>query len=956
MKKFIIITLMLIFTVVLIADQTDDLQFAVGLYRDKNFELAKVELQKFLTTYPQSEVKADIKFLLGNIHLAEEDYINAEKYFSDLYATSSHPSIRAEVSLGLAQCKYYLDNFNDARAIFQQFVSDYSENRFLWKAYYYLGMMDYIENNFDNSLLNLEKALSLESRTIILSAILELKISQNKSADIDNISNEIIMRPDSENKFRALLLFHKYNLSHNRLDKIFSIGIDAIPSTSQYYSKYNLVLGTAYYQARRFDEALNRLKIIDSEKAQYYSALCYYELNDEKKAKSILARLVKSVDDNISSNSTFYLAKIEDDVELLNKFINNNPNHKFVPVAYYQLGYNSFMKADYISSLTYFTNTRNTGNAVGNEAYESIKERTFYLIAESNFLINKKIDAQNAFELYLSVFPDGEFIDEANFKLGLINFQRDEYDTALVYFNKVMEQFPNSEKMGMSNYYIGEIYFKNGNYSKALEYFQDALGGICDEGFTWERIGHIYYNQQDYKSALESLEKIPSDTKYLFDRFILKGNIEFAQRDYNKALEAYSFASDHAENSPQKEAVLSRKAWTMYQLKRYEEASRLYSRLSGTATSPEKYIIKAATSAFSAENYLSAIDYFKQYTQNFQSASDYYSAILGIADSYYNLGDFNKAVDNYSILIQPDIDEKILNNSINGLRWASEQSETIEFTEKVDELLQNCSDKKIRIELLDRKIYYLYKKENWQEAVNTSKELQILAPDHKNILEIMLMKALCYEKLGEFKNSIATYEDLYSKKHDPGVLRHWAKLLAQMDDYSAAIDKLRKASMLTRREDIWLELLEIELEQSNEFFENDFNKFMEFATGEEREFAELLEIEWKINLNLLTDLDSKINELNKSKYKSVKARSQFLKGLLLITNGDNEAAIPELLRMRYLYPEYEKIRNRAEAFACISYIKLNNLDEARKLFEVIKNDIPEEMKENLENLLQEEDK
>jgi hypothetical protein len=60
--------------------------------------------------------------------------------------------------------------------------------------------------------------------------------------------------------------------------------------------------------------------------------------------------------------------------------------------------------------------------------------------------------------------------------------------------------------------------------------------------------------------------------------------------------------------------------------------------------------------------------------------------------------------------------------------------------------------------------------------------------------------------------------------------------------------------------------------------------------------------------------------------------------------------------MRYLYPEFEKTRNRAEALACISYMKLNNYDEAKKLFEVIKSDISVEMKENLENLLQEEDK
>ena len=838
MKKIIILSLILVFTAMLVADQREDLQFAVGLYRDKNFELAEVELKKFLTNYPQSEVEADIKFLLGNIYLAEEDHKNAEKYFSDLYATSSHPAIRAEVALGLGQSRYFLNKLKQAKTVFLKFLSDHSDNQLAWKAYYYLGKIDLLENNFADALTNLEKALSLDHKTIILSALLELRIAQNKLADIDKIANDIIQKPDSENKFRAILLYHNYNLSHRRTDKIFSVGFDIIPSTSQYYKKYNLILGTAFYDTGRFDDALDRLKKLDSEKAQYYSALCYYELHNAKKAKNILSELVNSTDEQISSNSVFYLAKIDGNIKMLQKFIDDNPDHNFAPVAYYQIGYNNFKNNNFSNSLSFFINARSSGNTIGNEAYNSIKERTFYLIAESNFLINRKSNALKEYELYLSVFPQGGFADEANFKIGLINFQNGKHEISAIYFNKVRDQFTNSEKMGMSNYYLGEINFEKGEYSKALKYYQDALGGICDVGFTWERISHIHYFNNNYESAKKSLENIPSDTKYLFDRFLLKGNIEFAERDYGKALEAYSFASDHTENSVQEEAVLSRKAWTLYQLKRFDEASQLYSRLSGSATSPEKYIIKAATSAFSAENYLNAIEYFKEYTKNFQSAPDYYSAILGTADSYYNLGDFNNAVDHYTVLIQPGIDDKILNNSINGLRWASEQSETIDFTEKVDELLRNCSDKKIRVELLDRKIYYLYKKENWQETINTSQELEILDPEHESILEIKLMKALCYENLGEYQNSVSTYEEIYSKKHDPGVLKHWAKLLVKMDNHIGAIDKLRKASMLSRREDIWLELLEIELEHNNEFFVNDFNKFMEFATGEEREIAQ----------------------------------------------------------------------------------------------------------------------
>ncbi|MDP8267343.1 MAG: tetratricopeptide repeat protein [Candidatus Tenebribacter davisii] len=957
MRKFLSISLVIIIATTLIADQKEDLQFAVGLYKDNNYKLAKVELTKFLENYPQSNLENDIKFLLGNISIAEENYTEAGKYFSELYTSSTHPSIRAEVVLGLGQSDYYLNKYTQAKAVFEQFVIEHVSNELVWKAYYYLGKISLKENDLDKAQLNLEKAFKFNKNTLILSVVLELKIAQNKVSDIDEVLNEIIGKSDSENKFRAILLYQNYNLTNGRTDKILCIDPDIIPSTSQYYNQHNLIFGITYYQVGRYEDALNKLEKLDSDKGKYYSALCYYEMQNEKKAKTILNELVNSNDKQISSNSTFYLARIDNNVELLQKFIDENTEHEFSPVAYYLLGYNSFINNDFNRSLSYFIQAKDKGNNISNdEAYRAVKEKTFYLIAESAYLVNNLNDALQKYQLYLSLFPRGEFSDEAHFKIGLINYRNEDYKSADTNFNSVKKEFPQSEKSGMSNYYLGEISFNNGDHSEALEYYQDALDGICDLGYTWERIAHIYFIQQKYHKAKESLENVPTDPKYLFDRFLLKGNIEFAEHDYIKALEAFTFADEHSSNPVQQEAVLSRKAWTLYQLKRYEESSQLYSRLSSTATSPEKYIIKAATSAFSAENYLKAIEYFMQYTQNFQSSTDYHSAILGIADSYYNLGDFNKAVNYYIKLIQTGVADIILNNAINGLRWASEQSETIDFTEIVDELLISCTDTKIRVELLDRKVYYLYKKEKWQQTIDVSKELEILAKEHENILEIKLMKALCYENLGDHDKADGTYDELYAQKHDPNVLRHWAKLLVKMDKNTEAINKLRKASQLSRNENLWLELLQIELKQNNDLFINDYNKFLEFANGEERQIAQLLEVEWKLNVDQTSELDSRLKELSSSKYKSVKAKTQLLKGLLLVKNGDDESAIPEFLRIRYLYPEFSEIRNRAEALACISYIRVNNFDEARKLFEVIESDITLEMKEKISSLLQGEEK
>ncbi|MCF7859422.1 MAG: tetratricopeptide repeat protein [Candidatus Cloacimonetes bacterium] len=951
MKKSFIIVLLLILTVMLSADLKEDLRFAIGLYRDNNKQLAKIELKKLLVNYPQSEVDSDIKFLLGNIYLELQEYTNAENYFDELYTSSPHPAINKEVILGFGQSLYFLNKITRAKSVFEEFISIYSGNNLTWKAHYYLGMIDFQQKKYSNAIQNFNKSISIDQQSIVISAMLDLYITMNDSQKINEVAELLQQQPASEIKNKAILILLEYYLTTDQIDQIFALKTVTIPSISAYYEQYKLIIGIALYKNGQLDSAINNLIKIDSQKAEYYLALCYYELDMTEQALEILQKLVNSPDEQISSNSTFYLAKINNDSTLLQKFISENKDNSYVPVAYYILGYNSLMGEDHQSAFSLFNKARETGIKLPSSAYNAVKEKIYYLIPESLYLLNDKTTAKKEYELYLSVFSAGSYFDEANFKIGLIEFENGAFEDAAAYFKIVRDLPGDSDKKGMSNFYLGEINISQGNYSQALDDYETALKGICDIGYTWERISHIYYSQKKYDQARNSLYNIPSEPKYLFDRFLLKGNIEFVERNYDKALTAFSFAADHAAEPLQKEAALSRKAWTLYQLKRYDEASILYSSLAVSADSPEKYIFRAALSAFSSEKYLDAINYFKHYTDNFHNAEDYNSALLGTADSYYNLGDFNNSVVYYKKLITPGVDVTILNNAINGLRWSAEQSNSIDFILEVDGLLRESASKEIRVELLDRKIYYLYKKELWNDAVQTCKELEILDREHKNLNELKLIKALSYGNLKDYQNSVATFEELFEEKHDPAILLHWADLLLKMNNSLEAIDKMRQASMLTRREDIWLRLMEIEQEYKSDYFENDFHKFMEFATGEEKERAQILEVERKIDLKNYSDLDDKIKELNKSKYKSVKADAQYSKGYLLYSQGQYEAAIPELLRLRYLYPEFERSKNKAEALACLSYIKLKNYDEARKLFDVVKNELSEPKRIEIETLL-----
>ncbi len=962
MKKIILIIFFLgIFSQNVTASQADDLKFAVGLYSDENYKLAQVELKKYVDTYPQSDLIPDVKYLLANVYLIRKDYTSAKKMFLEVSEININPAIRADIVLGLGQCYFFLDEYDKAEEVFKEFLSGFSRHSLHWKANYFMGRICYQKNLYDKAQEYFEKAKKESPDISIDVALLEVYIASNDEVMAEKQVKLILTREKNEQVNRALLLFQSSNLENGEYEKIFTVGFEKIPKNSQYFDDYSLILAIAYYNTSDYDNSLKKLKKLSSEKARYYKALCFFEKGKTKNAKEILEELTKSVNSEIRSNSFFYIAKMEQNkqtsTEKLQKFINDNPQHNFIPTAHYLIGYNFFLLEKYENAIGNFnkaiTSFQLSSNPKTKENFRTIEEKNYYLTAESCFLLKKNEEALKKYTGFISDFPKSAFADEATFKIGLIHFEENKFPEASEIFENILKNYPQSEKIGMSNYYLGEISLFQSEYSKALVFYQEALKGRSDHGYTLEKISQIYYQKEEYSKALKTIDNIPEDSKYLFNKFLLKGNIYFAIKKYEKALKAFNFAEKHAISSANRELTLSRKAWTLYQLKRFDEASKIYGKLSISAESPDKYILKAAIASFSAEDYLEAINYFKQYVINFPDKKDFNSSILGIADSYYNIGDYNNALIYYKKLIKPDINGKIVNNALNGLRWISEQTDNVDFLDEIAQLLLLCDSGNFRVKLLDRKVYYEFKQELWDETISTCKEIEILMPDYNKLDEIKLIQALSYVQIKEYDNADAVYSELHSKKADSDILLNWSTLDLLRNEPDKAITKLRKASMISRRSVIWLRLIGLELENKNKYFRNDYEKFMEFAKGEDKQKAELYMIEWQISGGETKKFQIKLKELLKSKYKYVKAKAQYLKGYSLYKQDKLDEAIPELLRVRYLYPELVDIRNRAEELACIAYIESGRLEEADQLFDVIKDNISEEMQSKISQMLKE---
>lgn len=961
MKKIIMWFLLASFTLflqplLLFGNETDDFRFALGLYSDNNYQLAKSELYKFIEKYSESDLKENAKFMLANIYLKENNYKDALGVFKELHQNGTQPLIRAEVILGLAQSYFFSDNFGQAKDLFTDFSKNFKQHRLLWKAYYYLGRISYRQEDYVASLQHLDRAKDLNPDWEVILARLNTLV-KIPDYDVAHKSLERYIETDIHNDYiyQMIVIYLSNLLKEGYYHRVISFAYNYIPDASNFYNDYLLIISEAKIELAQYQKALESLGRIDihTERAIYLTALCYMETNKDQEAEELFKELSENaVNLEIKTNSYFFLANLRGRIdltetnEMLTQFLRDNPKHPFIGAAYYQLGINHFRQDKFGETINFLT------HAVEEEIDNDLIEKAEYLIAESYFQLGHTQQSVEYYNSYLDKYSDGSFVDEALFKTGLHYFRQDDLPNALVRFDRLINENPQSDRLAMAYFYQGEIFTAGNQYDIAFEKYQRALEDFEDRGLVWLRIAQINFHLGKYDATLENLQNVPDIDIFSFEKETIKGNAYFAKREYLDALKSFEAAENAAQTGESLEDAILRQARTLYRLNEFREALVLHRRLLDM-NPKEEYIMTAATVSFTADDFRSSLEFYRRYLEEYPEGREASRAQLHLADSHYNLQEYVRAANNYKKLIRPEIDRAILINSLNGLEWSARQDEEIDFEFMIKNILTTETPLRFRLLLKNRLLRYFYDKANWEEAVNLARTIIEIAPQDYEIFETRMMMAKALTHLNLFNRAEEIYQALHSKEKRTDVLYNWGELHLLQQDSTAALTKIGHASELTNDSDVWLRLLQLGVKMMDERFLSDYEKYLTFSQNVEREQAKLLWIEWNLQKNDFDEVVKQTDVLLESEYEPIKARAQYYKGVHLYKTGQIQEAIPELLRVRYLYPRVEDVRLDAELLACYAYIEIGDLDNSRRLFDTIKDSLPEREKNKLKSLLPE---
>ncbi|MFO7896607.1 MAG: tetratricopeptide repeat protein [Candidatus Cloacimonadales bacterium] len=942
--QIILATLFLFLAVSLSASELDDLKFAAGLFADGNSRLAKAELENFIQNYPQSRFLDDAKYLLANTYFQQENYAAAAEIYSALRQSNFAPNLQAELILGLAQSYFGLQQYSQAQQLFQEFLTEFAQHEKSSEAYYYLGKMAERAQDYPEALQYYDSALATarSKHSKIQAARLKMLIKLDKEQQVDDLYELILRESTGDYRDYAIVLWLDYKLQQADYQKILARGLRKIRPDSAYFSEYKMLLGICYYETDDLVKAREYLAGLAAAKAQYYFALASLDAATAE-ARSILQKLANSSDQQIATNSKFYLAKITPDLQqaraIFQDFIEQNPQHKFLGAAYFHLGFSYFKQAEFSAALPHLQQAEKLQLSANN------RERLLFMLAESNYQLNDLATAEQYLQQYLQNSEHQLFRDEAIFKQALRFYANQDYLPALEKFQQLAD-FPESDKLAMSYFYQGEIYLLQGKLSSAKAAYEQALAQSADSGFVNLRLAKIALQLDQLAATEKYLQQVPNAEKYRFDRNLILGNLALQRAEYPAALQRFLAAEEYSSSDQELELIISQKAWTLYQMKKFEQASSLYQQLSGMNLEAAEYILKAANAAFSAEKYQTAINLFQQYSENFPERADVMSARLAVADSYYNLQNYQQALQNYRELFLESADLKILRNALNGMRWSCNILPQTNLDEEIDLLLAEVESRPLKLLLLAEKIDFLFQNENWQQTIEAVQAIAKLKPESAELYQYQMKQAISYAQLSQLDQARALFAALEKVDLTADLYYNWAIMELQDEQRIAALSLLKKGAAISQRTDIWLKLLQLQPLEMRQYYQ----QFSEFAPEYAARQADLYWNKWRIEQNDFEVVEA-LENLKKSQYADIKASAQYLLGYRLYQQQAYDEAIRELLRVRYLYPEINDVRLEAEYLACLSYIEAGRREEAQTLYDSIQNELSADKRAELAQLL-----
>ncbi|MDP2301331.1 MAG: tetratricopeptide repeat protein [Ignavibacteria bacterium] len=432
----------------------------------------------------------------------------------------------------------------------------------------------------------------------------------------------------------------------------------------------------------------------------------------------------------------------------------------------YSKAMEAYTRKDYVSAHNYFKPFLEKYE-LRDELYSS----AIFHSSEALLFLGEYNAASSGFEFLINNHSFSNFRQKSLYRLGLIYFERKEYELCRSRLQKLIDEYPNNEFYGSALYWIGESFTHEEKLDDAVDFFLEAVSNRTNNKFidyTIYSLANVYEKLGDYTSAVTYYDELLSyfkDSPLASAAQIRIGLCYFKLKEYDSSiLELRSPLITNLDNDKQAE-TLYLLANSYYRVGEYDNAAKTY--LEIVSKFPNIPIVRDARYAlawsyFQQKKYADANKIFNTLTDKDDSLA--VKAFYWKSESLRYLGNENEALRSYEDFI------KRYPNNI--LTYAVQyQIGVLYYNSKKYELALNLLENACNSpdEVIQSKAYTLrgeiqLQQKKYQQAVELFKMIETL-PNTELELELrgLLGLGISYYFLNRFDDAIFLLTNLDQK-------------------------------------------------------------------------------------------------------------------------------------------------------------------------------------------------
>lgn len=261
-----------------------------------------------------------------------------------------------------------------------------------------------------------------------------------------------------------------------------------------------------------------KTSVYDSPDADYRMATELFNKGKYGAAQKIFFEVIEYLqhsDSKLKANAQYYAAicaveLFHPDAEmLLTSFIYQHPTHSFQSVASFQMGNLQYRKRNYGEALQWYARV---------DLYDLDSEQRVELQFKTGYSHFSNDNMAQAKQYFFDIRnPNSVYYGPATYYYGHIAYSEKNYETAHIYFQKLMDD----DNFGpIVPYYITHIFFLQEKYDELLEYAPPLLEQASTQRAAEisRMIGEAWYNKGEFAKAIPFLEDYHSQTRQRISR------------------------------------------------------------------------------------------------------------------------------------------------------------------------------------------------------------------------------------------------------------------------------------------------------------------------------------------------------------------------------------------------------------------------------------------------------